>query len=232
MMRRAGPGIVFWSVMLISIAVVGLLRSLSYDVPIWEGLSKYWPVLIIGWGLVKLLDYYRLKAEKRSLFSGAEVVLLVLVLLAGSAFTAATHMGSDLSFFGIRDQELDLFDILGESFEFSRTIQSEAAPDGRIEIHNMYGSVEVEPGDADAIVVEVRLKIRAIDSEEAGRLEPDIEFTIDQRDGTYVIDSTRDDLSDSRSRRFRSSLRVRVPRDSQIEVDNRYGTVRIIGLNR
>jgi hypothetical protein len=47
-----------------------------------------------------------------------------------------------------------------------------------------------------------------------------------------VIDSNRDDLSDSRSRRFRSSLRVRVPRDSQIEVDNRYGTVRITGLKR
>ena len=38
------------------IAVVGLLRGLGYDVPIWEGLSEYWPVLIIGWGLVKLLD--------------------------------------------------------------------------------------------------------------------------------------------------------------------------------
>ncbi len=230
MMRRAGLGTVFWSLVLISIGVVLLLRNLGYAIPIWEGLSQYWPVLIIGWGLVKLVDYYSLKSETRSLFSGSEVVLLVLVLITGSVFTAAARIGSDLSFIGILGEELDLFDILGESFEFSRTIQSDAEQGRSIEIHNVYGSVEVEPGDDDAIVVEVTLRVRATDREEAGRLEPEIEFTIEQRDGIYVIDSNRNDLNDSRRRRFRSSLRVQVPRQSQVEVDNRYGSVLITGL--
>ena len=230
MIRRGGLGTVFWSVVLISIGVVLLLGNMGYPVPVWEGLSRYWPVLIIGWGLVKLVDYYRLNGEKRSLFSGGEVVLLVFALVAGSAFTAAVRMGSDLSFIGILGEELDLFDVLGESFEFSRTIQSEAEPGRRIEIHNIYGSVEVEPGREDAIVVEVTLRIRAIDREEAGRMEPNFYFTIERRNGTYVIDSNRDDLISSHRRRFRSSLRVHVPRDSEIEVDNRYGTVKITGL--
>jgi hypothetical protein len=230
MMRRGGLGTVFWSLVLIVIGVVLLLRNMGYEIPVWEGLSQYWPGLIIGWGLVKLVDYYRLSGEKRSLFSVGEVVLLVLVLMAGSAFTAAARIGSDLSFIGILGEELDLFDVLGESFEFTRTIQTGARPGGRIEIHNIYGSVEVSPGDADAIVAEVTLRVRATDREEAERLEPGMEFTIEQMDGNYVIDSNRDDLSDSRRRRFRSSLRVRVPRESQIEVDNRYGSVQITGL--
>ena len=168
-MRRGGLGTVFWSLVLISIGVVLLLGNMGYAMRIWEGLSEYWPVLIIVWGLVKLVDYYRLKGEKRPLFSGGEVVLLVLFLIIGSAFTAAAHIGSNLRSIGILGEELDLFDILGESFEFSRIIQSGAKPGWRIEIQNIYGSVEVESGDDDSIVVEVTLRVRATGREEAGR---------------------------------------------------------------
>ncbi len=230
MIRRGGLGTVFWSVVLISIGVILLLRNMGYSIPIWEGLSQYWPVLIIGWGLVKLVDYYRLQGEKRSIFSAGEVVLLVFVLVAGTAFTAAARIGSDLSFIGILGEELDLFDVLGESFEFSSTIESDAEPGGKIEIHNIYGAVEVGPGEEDAIVVDVEMRIRAINREEAEELEPEMYFTIEQRDGVYVIASNRDDLDSSRRRRFRSSLHIQVPAMSEVEVDNRYGTVQIAGL--
>ena len=53
--------------------------------------SHYWPVLLIMWGLLKFVDYYRFKnaADRRPLFSAAEVALLIFVIFAGTAVTTA-----------------------------------------------------------------------------------------------------------------------------------------------
>ncbi len=229
-MHRGRLGMIFWSVVSISVGGILLLRGLGYAVTIWDGWPQYWPVLMIGWGVIKLVDYRCLRGSSRPLMPGVEVVLLLLFLFAGTVFTAATRIGSDLSQIGLASEELNLFDILGESFEFSRTVQLEAGPGNTIRIHNIYGSVEVEPGDGNAIVVEVTLRIRASDRVEARRLEPELVFTIERRDGNYVVDSNRDELSSGDRRRFRSSLWVQVPQESEVEVDNKYGTVQVTGL--
>ena len=230
MRRQRGLGSVFWALILISLGTVLLLRNLGYPLPIWQGVARYWPLLIIGWGLLKVVDYYRLKGENRSLFSGGEVALLILVLFVGSAFTAAAHITSDLGFIDIDLGDFDLFDILGENFEFDARIEAEAEPGGIVEIHNAYGFVEVSPGLANHIVVNVAKTVRATDRAEAERLEPELSFTIEERDGKYVIESNRDDIDSSRRRRFKTNLSVEVPAESSVTVDNRYGVVRITGL--
>ncbi len=231
MSRHRGLGSVFWALILISLGTVLLLRNLGYSLPIWQGLARYWPLLIIGWGLLKVVDYYRLKGETRSLFSGGEVALLIFVLFVGSAFTAAAHISSDLGFLDINlGENFDLFDILGENFEFDARLELEAEAGGIVEIHNVYGDVEVSAGGTDGIVVEIVKTVRARDRAEAERIEPELSFTIVERDGTYLIESNRDDIASRRRRRFKTSLAVKVPALSAVTVDNRYGTVTISGL--
>ena len=101
MSSRRGLGTIFWAIILIAVGLLLLLRNLGYDIPIWQGLALYWPVLIIAWGLLKVVDYYRLKGENRRVFSGGEVALLVLVLFVGCALTVAAHITSDLGFIDI-----------------------------------------------------------------------------------------------------------------------------------
>ena len=225
-----GFGSVFWGLVLVALGSVLLLDNLGYPLPIWESVAQYWPVLIIAWGLVKLVDYYRLKGEKRRLFSGGEVAFLILVLMVGSAFTAAARIGTDLGFIGLLGDRLDLFDVIGENFDFSSRIETEAVSGGRIEIRNVYGSIDVEPGEGDSIIVVVEKTVRATSREEAERLEPYLYFTVSERDGTYVVDSNRDELDAFRRRRFKTSLSVQVPRASSVTIDNGYGPVRLSGL--
>ena len=221
MSRHRGLGSVFWALILISLGTVLLLRNLGYSLPIWQGLARYWPLLIIGWGLLKVVDYYRLKGETRSLFSGGEVALLIFVLFVGSAFMAAAHISSDLGFLDIN---------LGENFEFDARLELAAEGGGIVEIRNVYGDVEVSAGETDGIVVEIVKTVRARDRAEAERIEPELSFTIFERDGTYLIESNRDDIANRRRRRFKTSLAVKVPALSAVTVDNRYGTVTISGL--
>ena len=230
MKRRRSFGSIFWALVLVSMGGLLLARNLDYPIPIWQWLSVYWPVLIIGWGLLKVVDYYRLKDEGGSVFTGGEVVLLVFVLIIGTTFTAAANFGSGLGFINVFGEDLDFFDLLGESYEFSREIEAEVVAGRIFEIHNSYGTVEIEPGDEGRIVVSIEKRVRASSRELAEELESELSFSIDEQAGRYVVVSNRSLLDNSLRRRFRTSLRIRIPRDSSVEVSNSYGPVEISNL--
>ena len=115
-MRRT-IGTIFWGLILITIGGLLLARNFGYPIPIWSVLARYWPVLIIAWGLVKIVEYFhaRRTRDNRPLFSGGEVALLILVILAGSAITTAANVNLNLDTdFG----DLDLWDITGNNYSY------------------------------------------------------------------------------------------------------------------
>src|SRR5947209_5688657 len=129
-MRRRSIGTMFWGITLMLIGVLLLARNLGYNVPIWGYVARYWPALLIVWGLLKLVDYYRLRnsGDRRPLFSGGEVGLLVFVIFAGAAVTTAANMSSNIgTMFEIGD--VDLWDITGNNFTFDEHEES-AVPAG------------------------------------------------------------------------------------------------------
>ena len=56
--RPKSAGTIFWGLTLVVIGGLLLARNLGYVIPIWGPLARYWPILIIAWGLLKLVDYY------------------------------------------------------------------------------------------------------------------------------------------------------------------------------
>src|SRR5947199_78144 len=74
-------------VVLIALGVIFLLQEF---VPDW-GLRKFWPVLIIFWGVSKLIDHLLARAHPERvpppLFSGSEVILLVMILILGTVLS-------------------------------------------------------------------------------------------------------------------------------------------------
>ena len=100
--RRASAGSIFWGVTLVAVGGLLLARNLGYSIPIWGPLVRYWPVLIIGWGVLKLVDYYRLRndPDHRPIFTGGEVAMLIFAIFIGSAMTAAANIGNGSIFGG------------------------------------------------------------------------------------------------------------------------------------
>src|SRR3989304_2744291 len=56
-------GSVFGALMLIGIGGLFLYANLHPDFSAWALLAKYWPVLIIFWGLGELVDYLMLRGS-------------------------------------------------------------------------------------------------------------------------------------------------------------------------
>jgi len=57
--------------------------------------AQYWPFVLIAWGLIRLVEVSLWRREGvRSGFSGGEVVLIILICIAGSGIWAAREHGA------------------------------------------------------------------------------------------------------------------------------------------
>ena len=81
-------GTIFWALTLITVGSIFLYQNFNREVHPWQIIAKFWPILIIFWGLSKLVDYLQAQAHPEvaphALFSGSEVVLLLLILALGT----------------------------------------------------------------------------------------------------------------------------------------------------
>src|SRR5437762_7893870 len=233
MTSRRSTGAIFWGLTLTAIGALLLLRNFGYRIPIWGYVARYWPALLIGWGVLKIVDYYRLRnaGDNQPLFSVWEVALLIFVIFAGTAVTTAANISSDLgNIFEIGD--IDLWDITGNNFTFHEHREAPVPSGSNIEIVNFYGNVDVRPSDSDRVVLDVKKTVRASNKEEAEHLSKDFTFSIEPGRSGYRIVSNRDavDFRDIPRQRFKSSLKLHVPKRSSIRIDNRNGKVSIQGL--
>jgi hypothetical protein len=217
-----------------------LARNLGYSIPIWNALVRFWPVLIIIWGLLKLVDYYRLKddPDHRPIFSGGEIVMLVFIIFLGSAITAAANISPDFGRFFNFDSNFDFWDVTGSSYTYTEHHDLASEPGSTVKVFNLYGSVDVKPSDTDTIVLDVEKTVRAANKDEADRESQNFTFSITNEGGVYRIASNRDEnvIDGSGVRignlreRYKSNLTIRVPKKTSLDLSNKYGTVSVSGL--
>ena len=232
MSRPRSAGGVFWGLILIAAGSIFLLRNLGYEVPVWTSIARYWPVLLIVWGAIKLIDYARWKnaGQTGPLFGAGEIVLLIFVIFAGSAITAASNVNSDLGYF-FEGLDVDLWGLSGNSYEYSEHYEREVPSGSVIEVINRYGNVEISAADTDTIVVDVAKTVLARTQEDADVLSKQLTYSIVQEGSRYrVISTFNRDENRIRGRRLRTSLVVRVPKKSRLTVDNRNGDVELTDL--
>jgi hypothetical protein len=232
MSRPRSAGSFFWGFLLIGVGMIFLLKNLGYEIPVWTGVARYWPVLLILWGIIKLFDYARWKkaGEPGPLFGAGEVVLLIVITLSGTALTAAANLSPDFNTF-FDGVGINIAEMTGKGFQYTEHYEKDVPSGSSIEIINRYGSVEVTASDEDRISVDVAKTIIASDEKEAEALSREFMYSIVEEASRYrVISNYNRDQNRLRGRRFKTSLTVRVPKKSTLSINNRYGTVEVTDL--
>jgi hypothetical protein len=222
---RRNTGTIFWCITLIIIGALLLAGNFGYNIRVGGYIVRYWPSLLIVWGFLKLIDYYRFKksGERSSLFSAGEVALLIFVVFAGAAVTTAANLSTDVgSVFDV--DGIDLWDITGNNFTFEEHEDAAVADGSSIEIVNLFGNVEVRASNADRVLLDVKKTIRASTKDEAETLSKNFTFSIANEGDEYRIASSR--ISQERQR-YKSSLVIQVPKRSSLRLNNRNGNVRV-----
>src|SRR5947209_7774688 len=93
-MRRAS---IAAPLILILIGVLFLARNVYPDLPLMDFVARYWPFLLIGWGVLRLVEILFWAATAKPLpsrgMSGGEWVLVVFLVMIGWTVWAGHEHG-------------------------------------------------------------------------------------------------------------------------------------------
>src|SRR5712692_2031572 len=129
---RHRRGSIFWALILIAVGVIFLYQNFNPAIHPWQIIAKFWPVLIIFWGLSKLIDYVQAQTHPETtpppLFSGSEVVLLVLILILGTLISKIVlrHWPRDFNIDMGGDGEFS--SLFWDSFTYTQTLSQPVRP--------------------------------------------------------------------------------------------------------
>ena len=188
----------------------------------------YWPLLLVLFGLGKVVDFYRLQGRLQ--FRVTEVFGVVFVIFFGltCGLIARAHFPL-IEFPFSLDDDYSLGDFVGRKFSWSSEEVFSASNVEELEIVNIYGDIKVEPGNTEEIEVDLTKEIRATDEEEARELAELVKITFTKEGNRLVIGTNRREVG-AKKARFTTHLSVAAPKNVRLRIRNGYGKVRVAGF--
>src|SRR6185312_2594862 len=125
----AGP------IVLIVIGCLFLLHNFGVHLPSWRAFGRFWPLLLILWGVIKLVEHANANRQgyRAAGIGAGSVLLLILIIIFG----LGAHYSSDVNWGGVRDQiqiDDDMGGIFGNAYTYDDTIEQAFPPDGSLRI--------------------------------------------------------------------------------------------------
>lgn len=228
-------GSIFWALTLIAVGAIFLYQNFNPSIHPWQLIAKFWPVLIIFWGLSKLIDYMQAHAHPETtpppLFSASEVVLLVLILLMGTVISKIIlHPWQQWpSSFGINVDDQDWANMFMNSYTFDQTLSQPLKPKSRLVLEDQRGDVEVRATDQPTIDIAVKKVIKADNQADAQKLADAVKVEIVEDGGHYVLKSNRRSLPNGGAN-VSLDLSITVPKSTSVEISSEHGDVSLSGL--
>lgn len=217
-------GSIFVGLLLILIGVIFLLDRFDPAFRLGHLIRIYWPVIIILWGVAKLVDYLAARGAGEPggpLLSGGEIALVILLAFVLTAFVARDW---------IHDRYPDAeFDIgLSLPYSQSRQLAPETIPAGaHVMIETARGKIAVHAGGRSDIRVGVNESASASSETAADDRMKNVEVVIERKGDGYSVHPVR-------QRDVRGAvgvdLDVELPKTASVEVNTSHGDIQISGV--
>ncbi len=218
----AGP------IILIIIGLVFLLGNFGYVTWPTLGLvfARYWPLLIILWGVIKLVEHYRARREgyAPSGIGIGGVFLLAFLVVFGLAATKAARVdwkqvGNE---FEIDDNSFHVFGPFGHPYDFSDELTQDFPARATLRVVSDRGDITVLPWDEKRIKVEVHKRVRAESQSNADKVNSTTKPTITVSGQTVTLNANASAAGD---RRVDTDMEIYIPREAAVQVSNARGNV-------
>lgn len=207
---------------LILIGGLFLLNNLRPELPLLELAGRYWPFLLIGWGVLRLAEILAWAAQSRPMpargISGGEWALVVLICLIGSGLFFARRVSADWPQGRITMRGIEVF---GEAYDFPLEAHKPVGKSPRLVVENLRGNARIVGGDGEEVKVTGRKTIRALQQSDADKVHEMTPLEIVVQ-GDQVIVRTNQERA-SGERRVSIDLEIAVPRAASVACRGRYG---------
>ncbi len=229
----APRGSIFGALLLISIGGLFLWANLDPSVRPWYLIGRYWPVLIIFWGLGKLVDYLSARGTpegaQAARLSGGDIFLLIFILLIGTAVSKATQR-SFWGDIGVQVEDEDWERWFGNRYEFSTSLEQALPSPATLHITNQ-GNVTLIGGEGARVQGTVRKIVYAPTESEAEQRAQEADVVLEPvpggPPGSYQLRFT---VRGHDAGSARADLELRVPERTSVHLESRRGDAHIEGL--
>lgn len=212
--------------------VVGILLLLANmgKLP-WETLghwfAHYWPVLIILWGVVKLVEHQQAQRQGiRPPGIGAGGVFLLVVLIV---FGLAASQAARMNWGSIRDN-IDIdgndFPLFGTSYNFDDQMEQDFPAGGSLHVVCDRGAVNVNASEDNQIHVTVHKRISAGSQNDADKWNSQTKPSFSTSDRTITLNANTEGAGDHW---VATDLTISLPRKASVTVSARRGDVSVLG---
>ncbi|HUI76020.1 MAG TPA: DUF4097 family beta strand repeat-containing protein [Candidatus Acidoferrum sp.] len=207
----------FSGIVLLTVGILFLLHSYS-GYPIGRILTHYWPLLLIFWGLVKIVE--RASAQREGQPGGwitPGEVFLVIALLALT--------GGIITYDEIKSRIPPNLIQLGNPFTYDVDLAPKTVPqNARVDITTGQGNLTVRTSGVPEIRVSGQKTVHAWNQGDANRLAAPVSVEISQTGNTYEVQPAGFDSGDTR---IGLNLDVVVPKKSPVTVRNTHGDISV-----
>jgi DUF4097 and DUF4098 domain-containing protein YvlB len=211
----------FSGLVLISVGVLVLLHNYGH-LDLHGFFVRWWPLMIIFWGAVKL--YERTAGRRFGGSDGGGVTGGEVFLVLGMLALLGIVVGVDYT----KQKITDVIEP-GESFSYDIDIAPKKIPaNARVMVRNGRGDITVRGSDSGEIRVTAKKTVHAWSETEAGRMAEPVNVTIEQNGDAYEVRPSGYDLSNSR---IGVDLEVAIPKKSALSVKTDKGDVTISGIS-
>ncbi|HEU5336913.1 MAG TPA: DUF4097 family beta strand repeat-containing protein, partial [Terriglobales bacterium] len=218
----AGP------LILILLGVVFLLGNMH--VLTWHSLgmwfARYWPVLIIVWGVVKLIEYYQAQREgtrPSGIGVGGFFLLLFLVcagLIASQAARVNWHaLGDEM------DMGDNMWPMFGETYSFNDQLQQAFPAGGSLRVVSSRGGITVNSWDQSDIKVIVHKRLAADNEAQSKQIDSQTRPTISVAGNLVTVNANTTGAGDQHA--VSTDLEISLPRNVSVDAATQHGDVSV-----
>jgi DUF4097 and DUF4098 domain-containing protein YvlB len=216
-MASPRSGGLFSGLVLISVGTILLLHNYGH-LELGAFFTRWWPLLIIFWGIIKL---YERTLGRRFGGSGGGItgseVLLVLAMLALMGIVVGVEYG--------KEKVGGLVDVSGDNYEYDADVAPRIIPpNAPVLVRNVRGDISVRASDDKQIQVSAKKNVRTWNESEAERIAKPVGVEITQNGDAYEVHPNGYDSSDAR---ISVDLEVSAPQKSPLTVKTDKGDVTV-----
>ena len=220
----AGP---FVLIVLGTVCLLGTMHVLSMG-RLAHLFANYWPVLLIFWGLIKLIEHQLAQREgSRAAGIGAGgVFLVVMIVVFGLIATQLERVNWSGLSDHINIDDSDFTDIFGQSYNFNDHLEQDFPAGASLKIIDTHGAISVHASDDNKITVVVRKRVGAENQNDADKYNNETKPTITVIGGLVTLDAKAEAAGDHP---VETDLDVSLPRKAQVSITSRRGDVNLVG---
>jgi|SRR5579859_448134 len=191
--------------------------------------ANYWPVLLILWGVIKLIEHMQAQREgtRSSGIGAGGVVLVVMIVVFGLIATQLERV----NWSGMRDNfnfdDNDFSNLFeGNTYNFNDHLEQDFPAGASLKVIDTHGAVSVHPSNDNKITVVVRKRIAAENQNDADKYNTETKPTITAIGGLVTVDAKTEAAGDHP---VESDLDISVPRKASVTIESRRGDVNVSG---